>query len=68
MTEQKGASVTHGLEKPPWVLRLRQPPEVLRPSLELPVCLFPHRRLAKQQGPPTSPMGQIPLNPQEALI
>ena len=24
-------------------------------SLELPVCLFPHRRLAKQQGPPPLP-------------
>ena len=27
----------------------------LRPSLELPVCLFPHRRAAKQQGPPPLP-------------
>ena len=27
----------------------------LWPSLELPVCLFPHRRLAKQQGPPPLP-------------
>lgn len=37
-------------------------------SLELPVCLFPHRRLAKQQGPPPLPRVRSPLNPRQALI
>ncbi len=36
-------------------LGLHQPGGALWLSLELPVCLFPHRRLAKQQGPPPLP-------------
>ena len=42
-------SVMHGLGNPPRIQRSNGEPSGA--SLEVPVCLFPHHRLAKQKGP-----------------